>query len=426
MMKLTGRFRQLGALAAVVALVATGCGDGVDDEAAAPSDSDATDAPDESEDGDTQDDACDVDGDAPGISDDTIKLGTFTPLSGPVAAPGQGAVDGQQVVFDRVNADGGIDGRMIEFTAVDDEYDASVAQQAVRRLVQQEEIFAISGSIGTPNFVAALPFIDQEQIPAIGPYAPSNQIGTMDNPMVYMIWPNFIDEYLVMTDYIISEEGAENIAMLVMTGDVGDDALQGVEEAMAAYDMELVAQVSTEATTTDYSSIALELQNTDADWVLTIVQPTGTGQAIEAMQQIGYTPRIGTQSDMTDGGWISAFPEAAEGLIAPTKVAPLSSDEPLMEAFRTEFTEATGEEPTMWNAVGYAQALITVEALESAPALTRDCLEYALQTMDGFETGIIPPVTFGPDERQGTKAVGLAEIRDGVVQELAPFVPLPE
>lgn len=368
--------------------------------------------------------ACDVKGNAQGITEDTIKLGAFTPLTGPVADPGNGAVRGQQVVFDAVNESGGIDGRKIDLITADDKYDPAEAQAAARRLNEQDQVFAYSGSVGTPNFVAVLPYIKAEKIPAIGMYAPSNQVGVMENPNVYMIWPNFVDEFKVAVRYLVEEVQPKKIAMIQMQGDVGDDALRGVEEALEGTDYELAAVVPVEATTTDYSPMVQELKQTGADWVISINQPTGTGQVIQAAKKIGFNPKWLTQSDMTDGSWIAAFGKDAEGLIAATKVAPFSSDDPKVQEFVTAFTEATGEAPTMWNAVGYAQALVTVEALKTAAALTRECLEYSLQNMENFETGLIPPVTFSADSRQGTSAVGVATIRNGEVVQVAPFAPV--
>ena len=367
---------------------------------------------------------CDVNGNSQGITEDKIILGAFTPMTGPVADPGNGALLGQQVVFDEVNAAGGIDGRMIEFVTADDMYDPAEAQAAARRLNEQDGVFAFSGSIGTPNFVAVLPYIMSEEIPAIGPYAPSNQVGVIENPNVYMIWPNFVDEFQVSTRYLIDTIKPKKLAMIQMQGDVGDDALKGVQNALEGTDYELTTIVPVEATTTDYSPMVQELKDSGADWVISINQPTGTGQVIQAAKKIGYNPRWLTQSDMTDGGWIAAFGEDTEGLVAATKAAPLNSDDPKVQEFVSKFKAATGADPTLWNAVGYAQALVTVEALKNAPALTRSCLEYSLQTMSGFETGLIPPVTFSADSRQGTTAVGVAEVKNGEVVQVAPFAPV--
>ncbi len=367
---------------------------------------------------------CDVNGNSQGITDSEIVLGAFTPMTGPVADPGNGALKGQQVVFDAVNAAGGVQGRQIKFVTADDKYDPAEAQKAARRLNEQDGIFAFSGSIGTPNFVGVLPYIQEEGIPAIGPYAPSNQVGVMENPHVYMIWPNFVDEFQVSTKYLVDNLEPKKLAMIQMQGDVGDDALTGVQNALEGTSYTLDTIVPVEATTTDYSPMVQALKDSGADWVISINQPTGTGQVIQAAKKIGYTPNWLTQSDMTDGGWVAAFAPDNEGLLAATKAAALTSDDPKVKEFIDAYKAATGEDPTLWNEVGYTQALVTVEALKNAPALTRECLEYSLQNMSGFETGLIPPVTFSADSRQGTSAVGVARIENGAVNQVAPFAPV--
>ncbi|PSL38339.1 amino acid/amide ABC transporter substrate-binding protein (HAAT family) [Labedella gwakjiensis] len=365
--------------------------------------------------------SCDENGVSQGITDDTIKLGSFTPLTGPVADPGTSGLAGLQYAIDTANADGGIDGRQIELVVEDDQYDASVALQAARRLNESDEVFAFTGGIGTPNFVGVLPYIKQNAIPAVGPYAPSNQVGVMENPDVFMIWPNFVDEFDVAVSWMMENEPVESASLVQQVGDVGDDALAGIEKALDGTGVELSTIQTVEPTTTDFSAIAQALRNADSEMVMFIAGPVVVGQVIQAMHQIGYEPRLLGQSDMTDESWLSEFGDEGEGMIVATKVAPFGSDDPLVQQFVDDWTADNGEAPTMWNAAGYTQGLVTIEALKTAPALTRDCFEFALETMSDFETGLIPPVTFGPDSRQGTNAVGVAKIEDGEVVQVAPF-----
>ena len=365
--------------------------------------------------------SCDESGNSQGITDTTIKLGSFTPLTGPVADPGSSGLAGLQYAIDEANADGGIDDRQVELVVEDDQYDASVALQAARRLNESDEVFAFAGGVGTPNFVGVLPYIKENAIPAVGPYAPSNQVGIMDNPDVFMIWPNFIDEFDVAVSWVMENEPVKSVSLVQQVGDVGDDALTGIEKALEGTDLELSTIQTFEPTTTDFSAIAQALRNADAEMVIFIGAPVVVGQVIHAMAQIGYTPRLLGQSDMTDESWLSEFGSDGEGMIVATKVAPFGSDDPLVQAFVDDWTAANGSAPSMWNAVGYTQGLVTLEALRTAPALTRDCFEYALETMSDFETGLIPPVTFAFDSRQGTNAVGVAKIEGSQVVQVAPF-----
>jgi branched-chain amino acid transport system substrate-binding protein len=365
--------------------------------------------------------SCDEGGNSQGITDSTIKLGQFTPLTGPVADPGNGGLAGTQYAIDEVNAAGGIQGRQIELVTEDDQYDAAVALQAARRLNESDEVFAFVGGVGTPNFVGVLPYIKQNAIPAVGPYAPSNQVGVMENPDVFMIWPNFIDEFDVAVSWMLKNDPVKSMSLVQQVGDVGDDALTGIEKALDGTGLELSTIQTVEPTTTDFSAIAQALRNADAEMVIFIAGPVVVGQVIQAMHQIGYEPRLLGQSDMTDESWLSQFGESGEGMIVATKVAPFSSDDPAVAEFVEKWTADHGVAPTMWNAVGYTQALVAFEALKEAPALTRDCFEFALENMSDFETGLIPAVTFAADSRQGTNAVGVARIEGSQVVQVAPF-----
>lgn len=360
-----------------------------------------------------------------GVSSSEIKLGWIGPLSGPVAPPGQGALDGQNYYFDQINKAGGIKGRKIKLVPADDAYNPPQAQQAVRRLWEREKVFAIAGGIGTPNYVVLGSYLKQKHIIVIGPYAPARDVGTLKFPTTYMTWTNFIQEFYVIADHL-AKKGFKKFAMLYQTGDVGNDAIAGAEAALARHKIKLIKKVPTESTTTDYSSIAQELKNTGAQVVLTIVQPTGTGQAIQAMRKIGYSPQFGSQSDMTDSSFREAFGKDVDGLIAATKVAGGGQwdtvKDPLVKRFVAQWKRGhKGKEPSGWNAVGYSAAQVTVRALQTAKAPTPSCLEEALQKMKKFRTGIIPPVTFGPNKRQGVLAVGLAQIKGKRLVQVQPF-----
>lgn len=366
--------------------------------------------------------AADAEGNSQGITDDSILLGAFTPMTGPVADPGNNALAGFQVALDQLNEAGGIDGRTVELLTEDDQYDASIALQAARRLNEEREVFAFAGGIGTPNFVGVLPYIKDNGIPSIGPYAPSNQVGVMENPDVFMIWPNFIDEFQVGMSYALeSDDPPTSVSLVRLIGDTGDDATTGLENALEGTGIELSTVEEVEATTTDFSSIALSLRNAGADMVVTIITNPQTAQLITAMNQVGYTPELLAQSDMTDESYIGQYGDISQGMIVPTKVAPYTSEDALVQDFVTAFTASTGQAPSMWNGVGYVQAQVTFEALRTSPVLTRECFEQTLAEMDGFETGLIPPVTFGADSRQGTNAVGVGVIEGDQVVEAAPF-----
>ncbi len=141
--------RWLIGLVAVLALVAAACGGGRDDDEGSSSDDSTPDG--ESAVIDTS--QCNPDDLTNGVTDDSILIGSSFPQSGTFAAFSE-ISKGYQAYFDMVNAEGGIDGRQIEFTSLDDAYESGRTSTNAQRLVEEEEVFALFNVIGTPNNLA--------------------------------------------------------------------------------------------------------------------------------------------------------------------------------------------------------------------------------------------------------------------------------
>jgi branched-chain amino acid transport system substrate-binding protein len=369
--------------------------------------------------------SCDKSGAAPGITDDSITLGATMPLTGSAAVGGKGAADGEQAYFDRINQQGGVKGRKIEFIALDDEYTPAVAQQRMRELVLRENVFAVAGGEGTPNFLAVVDFLEQQQVPAIAPYAPSSKVGTMATPYVWMANLNYIQEFEIMTRYVLEKDSPKSLALVGVSGNVGDDAEAGMKKGIGDKDIKL-KYIPEEPGTSDFTPIASTLKQFDADYTFLILTNTDTGQLLKAMLRVGYEPKTAAWPGMSDQSYIDAFGDVSQGMLVAEETANLDSKDPRVQTFVRQFEEQTGHAPTKFNELGWAQGQITVEALRSAPALTRDCLAYALNNMKNFETGIYPPLTFAPKDRQGGEALGLARIEGNELVEVAPFQALEE
>jgi ABC-type branched-subunit amino acid transport system substrate-binding protein len=363
---------------------------------------------------------CDKNQDSPGITKDSISLGATMPLTGSGGAGGQGVSEAAKAYFGIVNEQGGIQGHKIKYTALDDQYTPSVAQQAMRQLVQRDDIFAVAGGEGTPNFLATVPYINQQKVPAIAPYAPSSQVGTMKTPYVYMTSVNYITEFQIMTKYIVDHYKPKSMSLVGVSGNVGDDAKAGMEKGLAGTGIK-VQYLPEQPGTSDFTPIATSLKQHNSDWVFLIITNTDTGQLLKTMQRIGYTPHTAAWPGMGDESYIKAFGDVSNGMIVAEETASLTSNNPKVQEFVKTFTQRVGHAPTKFDELGWVEAEVVTEALKKAPALTRSCLIQSLNTMKGFDTGILPAITFGPNNRQGVNAVGLTQIKDGKLVELTPF-----
>lgn len=364
--------------------------------------------------------ACDPNEKSPGITAGEIKLGATMPLTGSAAAGGLGVSAGARAYYDMINAAGGIKGHKISYTVLDDEYKPATAQRQMRALVQRDRVFAIAGGEGTPNFLAVVPLLEREKVPAIGPYAPSSELGTVKTPYVFMTAVTYITEFAIMAKYVMEIAHPKSFSLVGVQGNVGDDAKDGMEKGIgnpavkATYIPEIPG-------TPDFTPIATQLRDANAPWTFLILTNTDTGQLLQAMQRIGYKPRTAAWPGMDDPNYLKAFASVSQGMIVAEETAPLDSSDPAIRAFIADFTKVTGHAPNKFEELGWSQAELMTKALQDAKALTRSCLMEALETLKGFKTGILPPITFGPNRRQGVNAVGLVEIRGDKTVEIVPF-----
>jgi len=367
-----------------------------------------------------------ADGDSTGVTDDEIVLGNTNILSGNIAFIGEDANEGFLVPIEQLNEAGGVDGRQVRLISYDDAYTPAKALDGTRRLVEQDNIFAWAGGVGTPTYLAVVPLLEEAEIPAITPFAPARSIGTMDHPLTYMTWANFIVEYETTANYLVENEGmgttGGDVAFIRFDTEHGEDALQGAKNALAKVDADVILDIPTTPETTDYSGVALQVKNSGAEWIGVQLSSENGGNLLNAMKEIGYEPKMFTQSDYSDVSFVENFPDVAEGVYGAlsTRIFEDPPNETLQQHME-DLEAATGSEMTQWRAIGYQQGLLTAEALKRMEAPTRECLIEALQSIENFDTGIQAPVTFGPEERMGIDTVGVFQIQDGKVTIIKEF-----
>jgi branched-chain amino acid transport system substrate-binding protein len=364
--------------------------------------------------------ACDTSAHDPGISSSQITVGETLPLTTAGPTPAQ-TVAGSNAYYDMINKAGGVKGHKIKLIARDDQYTPAVALQQMRDLIQRDRVFVIAGGQGTPNFLAEAPFVNSQKIPAISPYAPSSELGNMKNPYVYMTAVNYTTEFQIMTKFIIQKYHPKSLSLVGVQGNVGDDSKLGMQKAMGAKKIPL-QYIPEQPGTSDYTPIATQLKNNGADWVFLIITPSDTGGLLQAMKRVGYKPHLAGWAGMGDQTYINEFGNLSQGTVVAQELALASSPDPLVKKYVQQFKAQTGKQPTGFNnALGWVQAELTVKALQTAPALTRSCVLYALNRIKNFKTGILPPITFGNNIRQGVNAVGLVQIVGKGVKQIAPF-----
>ena len=226
---------------------------------------------------------------SPGITDTSIKIGGSYPFSGPASAYRSIAL-GAQAKFKQVNAEGGVDGRKIEFITLDDAYEPPKAVQNARRLIQQDEVFALFNTLGTPNNVAIWDFVNEEEVPHLYVATGASLWGADVDAHPYTTgWqPDYVTESQVYADFLDKENPNAKVAVLYQNDAFGEDLLNGFKEAIKGTDIKVVAEESYEVTDPTVSSQMAKLAGSDADVFLNISTPKFGAQAIAAQRKLGW------------------------------------------------------------------------------------------------------------------------------------------
>src|SRR5215211_9074995 len=172
-------------------------------------------------------------GSDPGITDKEVKLGGSYPFSGPASAY-RAIADGAKAHFAYVNSKGGVDGRKISFQTLDDAYEPPKAVANARRLVEQEQVFALFNTLGTPNNLAIWDYLNQQKVPQAFVATGASNFGSdvAAHPYTTGWQPNYVTEAKIYADYLKKNKENAKVAVLYQNDGFGKDLLGGFEKAI--------------------------------------------------------------------------------------------------------------------------------------------------------------------------------------------------
>ena len=226
----------------------------------------------------------------PGVTSSTILLGGTGPLSGPEVAYA-GTLIGAKAYFDYVNANGGVHGRKIEYRYLDDGYDPSRTIQAVRRLVQQDRVFAVFNVVGTEQNLAVRSFLNATKVPHLFGGTGVRTIGRDYRryrwSMGYL--PSFFAEGRLYGRHLVSTRRNAKVAVLYESSDYGRDLLAGLKAGLSRK-ARIVAQQTYEVIDTDLSSQIAQLRRSGANVLMMFALPKQTIGGFVAANRLGWRP----------------------------------------------------------------------------------------------------------------------------------------
>jgi branched-chain amino acid transport system substrate-binding protein len=226
-----------------------------------------------------------------GATDTEIKIGNIMPYSGPASAYGT-IGKAASAYFDKINAEGGINGRKIKFISLDDGYSPPKTVEQARKLVEEEEVLFVFQSLGTPTNSAIHKYMNQKKVPQLFVATGATKWGDPKNFPWTMGWqPNYQAEGKIYALHLLDTKPTGKIAILYQNDDYGKDYVHGFEEGLGdkAKSM-IVAKVSYEVTDPTIDSQMVTLKASGADVFFNVTTPKFAAQAIKKAAEIGWKP----------------------------------------------------------------------------------------------------------------------------------------
>jgi len=337
----------------------------------------------------------------PGASDTEIKIGQTMPYSGPASAYGTiGKV--QAAYFKQLNEQGGVNGRKINFISLDDGYSPPKTVEMVRRLVEQEEVLLMMGTLGTPSNTAIHKYMNTKKVPHMFLATGASKWNDPKNfPWTIGFNPNYNSEGKLYGQHILATKPNAKIAVLVQNDDYGKDYFNGFKEGLGAKAASMiVATASYEVTDPTIDSQIVTLKGSGADTFFNITTPKFAAQAIRKVDEVGWKPTHYLNQVSASVGSVlkPAGLDKAVGLISMLYVKEGSDtrwdNDPTMKDFKALIKKYAPEvSPDDGNATyGYAVAQTMVQVLKQAgDNLTRENIMKQAASIKDFQVPMILP-----------------------------------
>jgi branched-chain amino acid transport system substrate-binding protein len=227
----------------------------------------------------------------PGVTDTEIKIGSTNPYSGPASAYGT-IGRAESAYFKMINDQGGVNGRKINFISLDDGYSPPRTVEQVRKLVEQEQVLFLAGTLGTPPNSAIHKYVNAKGVPHIFVNTGATKWGDPKNfPWTMGFNINYQAEGHIYAQYILDNKPDAKIAILFQNDDYGKDYVKGLKDGLGDKAARMVvAEASYEVTDPTIDSQIVTLKASGADTFYNVTTPKFAAQAIRKVYDMGWKP----------------------------------------------------------------------------------------------------------------------------------------
>ncbi len=359
-----------------------------------------------------------------GVTDNKIVFGQVAALEGPAQALGNGVRQGILAAFGEANRAGGVAGRRLELESLDDGYEPEKTIEATKKLVDERDIFALIGAVGTPTSQAGQPIATAAKVPFVGPFTGAQFLREPYNRYVVNVRASYFQETEAWIAHLTKDLGFTKIAILYQDDAFGLAGLEGVQRALAKRNLSLVASGSFKRNTTAVKTAFLDIMKADPEAVVTVAPYKPVAAFIKLARMLKKDAVFVAISFVGADSLAKELGSDGAGVVV-SQVVPFPWDTalPLVTSYQDAIAATDGKaKPGFVSLEGYIVGRLVIDALKRVK--DRPTREAFLDAVDAapFDFGGLV-LNYGPGNNQGSDQVYLTVLQsDGSLKPVKQLI----
>lgn len=349
-----------------------------------------------------------------GVTDTEIRIGSTMDLSGPLAFMGQSWRDGANMYFKHINETGGIHGRKIKFLLEDDGFQSPRTVQAAKKLVTKDNVFCMSMNMGAAGIFAILPFLEEHKVPMLPAGTANEMLTNPPRKYVFLVDTSYITAAVLAVRHMKDTwKVAKPVGAVIYQDDVtGQQWLKGAQSGFEkVYGLKNVLALSYKRGATDFSSQIAQCKQAGVTHVFVHGNVREPASILKEAQRIQYKAAYVCSSAVASRKVVELAGDSIDysnGLYMSTYARDVIEESnpgiTLFKDLTVKYKMCSAD--NLMNLWAFHSAWVLGEVLKrTGRDLTREKFIKAAETLKGFDTGLMTPITWRPDKRGGGDAV---------------------
>ena len=352
-----------------------------------------------------------------GVTDKEVLIGSIQDLSGPLAGFSKMAVAGMQMRVDEINKAGGINGRSLRLLVEDSAYTPTRAVQVAQKLVNQDRVFVMAGSIGSVVNNAAMPIQFEKNVMNFAPLTAHRDMFEPVSKLKFAVLDDYYGAMKEHTPVLFKRVGAKRACALYQDDEFGLEVFRGASDGLKTIGVTMAETATYKRGATEFSSQIARLRGANCDFVAMGTLIRETPAAIAEARKTGFNPTfLGSV-----GAYTELIPmlgrEVVNGFYATSSslIPYPDSPNPAVRKWAADFKARTNADPQLFTLYGYWIIDVLGRGIERAGKnLTTETLARALETMGTVNSTLgLPPITFTDKNHLGSSYSAISQIQNG-------------